>query len=706
MKRRDLRIKTDRVGSLAPTSRPIEHPRPRISAPRNEEPRAYAFPPFKPSAPLPPSYSHLPTTQPLNPSTPQPLNLPPHQPSIAPITYQQNFTNISIELPRPQRPKNLPQPLNGYFPQDAFAVSRDYWNQAQVQPKPKSTRSTTQERIEQQYQTLMAELNRRANSQSASKGVSPKPSLPGKQRAKSPPSNLPQTSTGLPYNPLVSQPRPTPQPLNLSTSPLPKLNLRDLLRLDEIFGLLLYEQRALAQSDYFDLISAFFSSQSSFLTRDLSLLFPSEASRIRVRQAFLYEILFFTIIVLLFADSQGIQSQRELQELLTHTLNNVYISFILRAEMFLDKVEAHFQERTHYIELRKLVSRRKSIYGISPKSFVNLGAEANLAEIGQFLGLAEKNLRKIFGDSREGRIFSDCVVDVASRRGGAKGWEVGRLLEPLGIKIDDRGVAKIDKDRALTVLRDRRRETNRSDRGREVDRSDKVKEIDRGREVDRSERPKEYSTVEPPFLRTPAPVDRPYTLVLDLDETLIHYPDDSLAALRLLLSRHASLAELRAALNFRIRPYCLDFLRRLRPAFELVVFTAASKGYADLVLDKLDPSGLIDHRLYHQHTTQRPNPSTPQPLNSSTPQPAQPKEIKDLSLIGRDLRKVIILDNLPQNFSLQPENGVRIQSWTGDPNDRSLAYLCPFFLMIAEEKPDDVRVLLRSLAKMLQGRPE
>lgn len=58
---------------------------------------------------------------------------------------------------------------------------------------------------------------------------------------------------------------------------------------------------------------------------------------------------------------------------------------------------------------------------------------------------------------------------------------------------------------------------------------------------------------------------------------------------------------------------------------------------------------IISHRLYRQHTT-------------SNGQSC----IKDLSLLGRDLSKVIIVDNLPDNFQLQPENGISIQSWTGE----------------------------------------
>ena len=70
-----------------------------------------------------------------------------------------------------------------------------------------------------------------------------------------------------------------------------------------------------------------------------------------------------------------------------------------------------------------------------------------------------------------------------------------------------------------------------------------------------------------------------YTLVLDLDETLVHYDiQDG---------------------NYLVRPFCIDFLQACSAKFEVVIFTAASKEYADTVLNALDPHNkLIQHRLY------------------------------------------------------------------------------------------------------------
>lgn len=40
--------------------------------------------------------------------------------------------------------------------------------------------------------------------------------------------------------------------------------------------------------------------------------------------------------------------------------------------------------------------------------------------------------------------------------------------------------------------------------------------------------------------------------------------------------------------------------------------------------------------------------------------------MKDLKKVGRDLTKVVIVDNLPENFQLQKDNGIGIKSWFND----------------------------------------
>jgi len=70
--------------------------------------------------------------------------------------------------------------------------------------------------------------------------------------------------------------------------------------------------------------------------------------------------------------------------------------------------------------------------------------------------------------------------------------------------------------------------------------------------------------------------------------------------------------------------------------FEIVIFTAAQKGYADYILNQIEQISsekMFDHRLYRQNC-----------------QEVDGVYVKDLSLLGRDLKKVIIVDNIRDNF--------------------------------------------------------
>jgi len=49
--------------------------------------------------------------------------------------------------------------------------------------------------------------------------------------------------------------------------------------------------------------------------------------------------------------------------------------------------------------------------------------------------------------------------------------------------------------------------------------------------------------------------------------------------------------------------------------------------------------------------------------------------VKDLSLLGRDINKTIIIDNISDNFILQPDNGIFISTWYDDMRDRLIMEL-------------------------------
>lgn len=95
-------------------------------------------------------------------------------------------------------------------------------------------------------------------------------------------------------------------------------------------------------------------------------------------------------------------------------------------------------------------------------------------------------------------------------------------------------------------------------------------------------------------------------------------------------------------------------------------------------MDQIDPNKYISFRLYRQHAI-----------------PNGPVFVKDLSRVGRDLSKMIIVDNVAENFQLQPDNGIFIKSWFDDTSDTALSELAPLLSEIVKKKAD-VREALRT----------
>jgi CTD small phosphatase-like protein 2 len=68
-----------------------------------------------------------------------------------------------------------------------------------------------------------------------------------------------------------------------------------------------------------------------------------------------------------------------------------------------------------------------------------------------------------------------------------------------------------------------------------------------------------------------------------------------------------------------------------------------------------------------------------------------------LGVIGRDLKKTIIIDNLYESFMNQPDNGILVNSWYDDMEDTELLTLLPFLKSIVEDGVDDIREELRRI---------
>eukprot|EP00826_Nyctotherus_ovalis_P051123 TRINITY_DN6375_c0_g1_i1.p1 TRINITY_DN6375_c0_g1~~TRINITY_DN6375_c0_g1_i1.p1 ORF type:complete len:376 (-),score=64.36 TRINITY_DN6375_c0_g1_i1:233-1360(-) len=176
------------------------------------------------------------------------------------------------------------------------------------------------------------------------------------------------------------------------------------------------------------------------------------------------------------------------------------------------------------------------------------------------------------------------------------------------------------------------------------------------------------------------------TIVFDLDETLISVmTDEALAGTRVVykkdmrrISYIASNTGKPTEVNAIVRPYAIKMLKQLNSYYEIIVFTAANKAYADAVIKLIDPDNvLIDHILYRDSCIK---------LNNYF--------IKDLRILNRDLSAVIMVENSIVSFSRQIENGVVVSEFTGTRTDAELAELWVFLRQAASA--EDVRVAIAS----------
>lgn len=160
-------------------------------------------------------------------------------------------------------------------------------------------------------------------------------------------------------------------------------------------------------------------------------------------------------------------------------------------------------------------------------------------------------------------------------------------------------------------------------------------------------------------------------VVLDMDETLLHSEfgehcsnlrqrEDrptvtSKEDFRLRVLYHGSIETIRVY----TRPGLRTFLRKAAEHFEVVVFTAALPVYANAALDRIDPEGYIRHRLFRDACVDA----------------RGLRFVKDVSILGRDMSRIVLVDNSPVAMAASPGNSIPILSFFDSKHDRELPKL-------------------------------
>ena len=179
----------------------------------------------------------------------------------------------------------------------------------------------------------------------------------------------------------------------------------------------------------------------------------------------------------------------------------------------------------------------------------------------------------------------------------------------------------------------------------------------------------EKNKIEAPFIK--APNQKKYTIVLDLDETLINLEIKDINSNKCIL---------------HFRPDLFSFLTDIKPFCELISFTSASKEYAQPIINEIElKNKYFDFNFFREHSIIYGN-----------------DFVKDISRIGRDMKKIIIVDNMEENFRLNKKNGIKIAPFYGEQNDKVLNELKKILILIFKRGYEDLTIALQDYSNEIK----
>ncbi|XP_063701176.1 phosphatase Herzog [Culicoides brevitarsis] len=154
-------------------------------------------------------------------------------------------------------------------------------------------------------------------------------------------------------------------------------------------------------------------------------------------------------------------------------------------------------------------------------------------------------------------------------------------------------------------------------------------------------------------------------MVIDLDETLVHSSFKPIPNADFIVP-----VEIDGTVHqvyVLKRPHVDEFLKRMGELYECVLFTASLAKYADPVADLLDKWSVFRARLFRESCVYH-----------------RGNYVKDLNKLGRDLQKIVIVDNSPASYIFHPDNAVPVKSWFDDLSDSELLDLIPLFEKLSQ----------------------
>ena len=168
------------------------------------------------------------------------------------------------------------------------------------------------------------------------------------------------------------------------------------------------------------------------------------------------------------------------------------------------------------------------------------------------------------------------------------------------------------------------------------------------------------------------------TLILDLDETLVHSSFVPFEKNDIILN--VDFESVMYNIYVMVRPGAIEFLKKVSKYFEVIIFTASIAKYALPLLDILDQEKKIKYILTREHCTF---------LNGIY--------IKELKKLNRNLKDLIIVDNSPLAYAFDSDNGLPIKTWYEDKKDKELEKIFPILEFLSKTK--DVRMYINKFVK-------
>ena len=170
----------------------------------------------------------------------------------------------------------------------------------------------------------------------------------------------------------------------------------------------------------------------------------------------------------------------------------------------------------------------------------------------------------------------------------------------------------------------------------------------------------------PPFIKLNT--KKKFTIVLNLENTIINCKVDS-----------------EGNILINLRPGLISFLNGIKPFYEIISFTKLSKEYSNSIIKEIEEKKkLFDYNLYREHCTL-----------------VGREFIKDISNIGRDIQKIIMVDYLEDNLRFNVSNGILIKPYNGESNkdDRVLFELKKLLILFLKLGYKDIRTAIKSYKK-------